>query len=198
MSKLAVLILAAGNSSRMGSPKQLLKWKNTTLLQHSINSVKAINDINILVLGANFEKIEPSIISDDIIILQNKHWQKGLGNSIAAGVQYVKESLPNVDNILIVLGDQPLINSDYLKKMIGIHKLNREKLICTMYEKGRLGVPAIFNNSFFEELLQLNDDKGAKNILQMYSDRMLSVHGENLISDIDTIDDYELLYKKHH
>lgn len=198
MSKLAVLILAAGNSSRMGSPKQLLKWKNTTLLQHSINSVKAINDINILVLGANFEKIEPSIISDDIIILQNKHWQKGLGNSIAAGVQYVKKSLPNVDNILIVLGDQPLINSDYLKKMIGIHKLNREKLICTMYEKGRLGVPAIFNNSFFEELMQLNDDKGAKNILQKYSDRMLSVHGENLISDIDTIDDYELLYKKHH
>ncbi|MFH6770108.1 nucleotidyltransferase family protein [Gaetbulibacter aquiaggeris] len=198
MSKLAVLILAAGNSSRMGVSKQLLKWKYTNLLQHTINTVNEVNSENIVVLGANYSKIRSQIEDKNTHILCNKNWQKGLGSTISFGINYINNSLPHIDNVLIMLADQPLINADFLNQMIETQKLYQNKIICTLYQNEKLGVPAIFNNSFFEELLQLNNDMGAKNILQKYSDRILSVDGENLISDIDTIEDYEILYREHH
>ena len=83
MSKFAVLILAAGSSSRMGVPKQLLQWKGTNLLQYCINSVKDINaDAIFLVLGANSEKIRSKIDTNQITVLYNHNWKKGLGSSI--------------------------------------------------------------------------------------------------------------------
>lgn len=198
MSKLAVLILAAGNSSRMGVSKQLLKWKDTNLLQHTINTVNAVNSENIVVLGANYSKIRSQIEDKKMCVLCHQNWQKGLGSTISFGINYINNSLPHIDNVLIMLADQPLITADFLNQMIETQKLYQNKIICTLYQNEKLGVPAIFNNSFFEELLQLNNDKGAKNILQNYSDRILSVDGENLISDIDTIEDYEILYREHH
>ena len=198
MSKLAVLILAAGNSSRMGVSKQLLKWKDTNLLQHTINTVNEVNTQNIIVLGANYSKIKSQIEDKNTRILCNQNWQKGLGSTISFGINYIKNSLPHIENVLIMLADQPLIDAHYLNQLIETHKLYQNKIICTLYQNEKLGVPAIFNNSIFEELLQLNDDKGAKNIIQKYPDRILFVDGKNLISDIDTIKDYETLYKEHH
>lgn len=198
MSKLAVLILAAGNSSRMGVSKQLLKWKDTNLLRHTINTVNEVNTQNIVVLGANYSKIKSQIEDINTRILCHQNWQKGLGSTISFGINYIKNSLPHIENVLIMLADQPLIDAHYLNQLIETQKLYQNKIICTLYQNEKLGVPAIFNNSIFEELLELHDDKGAKNILQKYSDRILSVDGKNLISDIDTIEDYELLYKEHH
>lgn len=199
MSKLAVLILAAGNSSRMGVPKQLLKWKGTNLLQHTINTVSEVDaDHIILVLGANFEKIKPNISTDQITVLYNKYWEKGLGNTIAFGIKYIKESLPNIENVIVLLADQPLVDSNYLNKMISIHNLISNKITCTLYKQGKFGVPAIFNRKYFEELSQLNQDNGAKNILKKYSEILSSVDGENFNLDIDTMEDYETLYKSHH
>ncbi|WP_445957265.1 nucleotidyltransferase family protein [Yeosuana sp.] len=198
MSKLGVLILAAGNSSRMGVPKQLLKWKGTNLLQHTINVVNEVNSENVLVLGANFEKIERNIKTDDIAVLFNENWKNGLGSSIVVGVNYIKESFPNIESVLIMLADQPLIDSNFLKELISIQSLNTNKIICTLYQNNRFGVPAIFNKTYFEDLLQLKDDKGAKELIQKYSNEVMSLNGINLTSDIDTLTDYEELYKKHH
>ena len=182
----------------MGVSKQLLKWKDTNLLQHTINTVNAVNSENIVVLGANYSKIRSQIEDKKMCVLCHQNWQKGLGSTISFGINYINNSLPHIDNVLIMLADQPLITADFLNQMIETQKLYQNKIICTLYQNEKLGVPAIFNNSFFEELLQLNNDKGAKNILQNYSDRILSVDGENLISDIDTIEDYEILYREHH
>ncbi len=198
MSKLAVLILAAGNSSRMGVSKQLLKWKDTNLLQHSINTVSKVNSQNLVVLGANYSKIKSQIEDKNITILCHQNWQNGLGSTISFGIDYIKKSLPHIDSVLIMLADQPLIDADFLNQMIETHELYPNKIICTLYQNKKLGVPAIFNNSFFEELLKLNDDKGAKNLLQKYPDSILFVNGEDLILDIDTKEDYEILYRAHH
>ena len=199
MSKLAVLILAAGNSSRMGFPKQLLKWKDTTLLQYVINTVNEVEiDEKILVLGAHFENIKSNIDAGETMVLCNENWKKGLGNSIAFGIKYIKESLPYIDNVLIILADQPLIEFNFLNKMIEVHHLNRYKITCTLYQHNKLGVPAIFNNIYFNELSQLNQSNGAKSILKKYSDKLSYVDGGNFILDIDTIEDYEELYKQYH
>ncbi len=199
MSKLVVLILAAGNASRLGFPKQLLKWRNTNLLQHAINSVKHIENNGIfLVLGANYEKITTEIDSNNIHILKNDDWELGLGSSIAFGIQEILKFQPQIKQVLIMLADQPLIDTHYLNTLINRHTESKNEITCTLYKDEKLGVPAIFNKPFFKELFQLNGDKGAKKILEKYSDRVAFVDGNHVISDIDNKEDYQVLFKKHH
>lgn len=199
MSKLAVLILAAGNASRMGFPKQLLRWKSTNLLQHSINSVKELNaDFLFLVLGANYEKITSQIDTDDIAVLQNDHWKEGLGTSIAFGINHINLLHPEIDHVLIMLADQPLIDVQYLKSLLKTYSKSKHKITCTLYHENRFGVPAIFSKTYFEDLSRLNGDKGAKQMLEKYNDNLLYVDGKNVSVDVDTMIDYETLYKMHH
>ncbi|WP_338358328.1 nucleotidyltransferase family protein [Yeosuana marina] len=199
MSKLVVLILAAGNASRMGFPKQLLKWKNTNLLQHAINSVTHIeNDGIFLVLGANYEKIISQINPYNLHVLKNDAWKQGLGSSISFGVQEISKCHPEIKEVLVMLADQPLIDAYFLNALINKHNESKNEITCTLYKDQKLGVPAIFNKSYFEELSQLNGDKGAKKILEKYSDRVTFIDGSHVISDIDSKEDYEVLFKNHH
>lgn len=199
MSKLAVLLLAAGSSSRMGFPKQLLKWKNTTLLQHAIHTVKHVDhDQAVLVLGAHFDDITPQMDTSGMTVVFNEHWEKGLGISIACGMNYIKVSLPQIDSVLILLADQPLIDANFLNDMINTHHLNPNNIICTQYGHNKWGVPALFHKNYFEELSQLNHDKGAKDLIKKHLNDVLFLNGMHLISDIDTMEDYENLYKQFH
>lgn len=199
MSKTAVLLLAAGSASRMGTPKQLLKWKNTTILENAIHVVRQLKvEHTVVVLGAHYETIISNINEGNYMIVKNKHWDQGLGNSIAFGVRYIQESFAEIENILIVLADQPLIDFNFLNRMVKQHSLNKNQIVCTAYKNRKLGVPAIFNKIYFKELMQLNSDQGARNILKKYSEELIYIDGEDLIQDIDTIDDYNTIYNKHH
>jgi molybdenum cofactor cytidylyltransferase len=197
--KLAILILAAGNASRMGFPKQLLKWKNSNLLQHAINSLKDIKNNGIyLVLGANFEQIITEIHTKNITVLKNDAWNEGLGSSIAFGVMQISKFQPEIEQVLIMLADQPLIDTHYLNLLINTHFQNQSHITCTLYKNQKLGVPAIFSKTYFEELAQLKGDKGAKNLLEKHSDNVVSIDGSHVFFDIDSKEDYEVLFKKHH
>ncbi|MCF8273220.1 MAG: nucleotidyltransferase family protein [Flavobacteriaceae bacterium] len=199
MLKLAILILAAGNASRMGFPKQLLKWKNSNLLQHAINSLKDIKNNGIyLVLGANFEQIITEIHTKNITVLKNDAWNEGLGSSIAFGVAQISKFQPEIEQVLIMLADQPLIDTHYLNLLINTHFQNQSHITCTLYKNQKLGVPAIFRKPYFEELAQLKGDKGAKNLLEKHSDNVVSIDGSHVFFDIDSKEDYEVLFKKHH
>lgn len=198
MSKLAVLLLAAGNSSRMGYPKQLLNWKNDTLLQHAINTVKKIHLKTILVLGANSETILSKIDANQVTVLVNDQWNQGLGSTIAYGVNYIKTMLPEIDNILIMLADQPLIDTAFFSRMIQVHKENPNKVVCTLYPNSKRGVPVIFNSTCFDDLVQLHDDMGAKHLLERYSNDVIAINGVDIVNDIDTPNDYDALYKLKH
>ena len=126
--KVAILLLAAGNSSRLGQPKQLLKWKSSNLLQHAIDTVKSVQpDLIVLVLGANFEEIFSEINTNTLHVVNNKTWQKGLGNSIAVGVDYIEKNFPETDSILISLADQPFITKGYLLEMISEFKIGKKQ-----------------------------------------------------------------------
>jgi molybdenum cofactor cytidylyltransferase len=199
LSKLAVLILAAGNSSRMGTPKQLLKWKETNLLQHTINTVNELNlDVVFVVLGAHYNTILEQVNVDSATVVYNPNWEAGIGNSIAFGVNKINKLHPEIEGILITLSDQPLINSSYLKTIVENYYLHHRKIVCTLYQNKKLGVPAIFNQIYFEALKQLNHDKGAKNLLSKYSSQISYLDGMDVISDIDTKEDYKKLYNKYH
>jgi len=195
-SNIAVVILAAGASSRMGEPKQLLKWGHTTLLGHAIKTVKEIGvqDI-ILVLGANFELISKEVKNKSITILNNTDWKQGLGTSIALAVNHLQHSKAHFKGVLFVLCDQPFITVDYLKTMISTFKQNTNQIITTSYENGKQGVPALFDASYFDELSQLKDDYGARYILEKYHHKVETLVPPTKNMDLDTKADYANLYR---
>ncbi|WP_341215969.1 nucleotidyltransferase family protein [uncultured Wocania sp.] len=196
-SNISVVILAAGASKRMGTPKQLLKWGNTTLLGNAIETALKLSVKEmIVVLGANYNAIKKELGHYPITILNNEDWQKGLGKSLAFGVEYITSSKQKVDGILVTLADQPLINAEFLNKLIDEFNKKEHPIIATSYKNKKYGVPVIFDKIYFEELLALNDDYGAKHLLKKNKSlvKILIPELENL--DLDLKADYESLYKE--
>lgn len=159
---IAILILAAGSSSRMGQPKQLLPWKDTTLLGNAIrNATTSTAKAIYVVLGANAKRIQKEIVDGEIEVIENPDWQHGIGSSIGIGMKMLLKKDNDFDGILIMLADQPLIDKDYLNLMITSFYSQREHIIATAY-KNRAGVPALFYKAYFNELADLKNDFGAK------------------------------------
>ena len=192
---IAAVILAAGASTRMGEPKQLLKWGSTNLIGHVIETVAALNFKDVfLVLGAHFNEISQNIQQDKITILKNNNWQQGLGTSIACAVQNIIDTSLQVHGVLIVLCDQPFITVEFLNKMLSEFEVDKKQIITTAYQDGKNGVPALFDRYYFESLRLLKDDQGAKDLIQKYSShsQVLKPSTENY--DLDTKEDYANLY----
>lgn len=199
MSNIVSLILAAGQSKRFGSPKQLLKWKDSNLLEHAIQSVcESKVSKTFLVLGANYAQILKEVKTNHVEIVRNETWEKGLGNSIAFGVNHILKSNANIDGILLMLADQPLIDSEYLDSLINKFESDEEQIIASSYKNGKKGVPALFDKCYFKKLSNLKGDKGAKNLIGKYDKKVITLSAEQIIFDIDTKEDYKSLYQKHH
>ena len=195
-SDIAVVVLAAGASNRMGEPKQLLKWGQTTLLGHTLKTVKEIGFQDVfLVLGANFELIGKEVNDKSITILNNTNWNQGLGTSIAFAVKYLQQFKMHTKGVLFVLCDQPFITVDYLKTMVSTFKQNTNQIITTSYENGKQGVPALFDASYFDELLQLKDDYGARYMLEKHHHKVEALVPPTKNMDLDTKEDYANLYQ---
>lgn len=193
MSGVAIIIVAAGSSSRMGKPKQLLPLGKTTLLGNAIKQAKASAAAEVFtVLGAGIEKIKPLIAHFDPTIVENPEWEQGIGSSIAKGIQYLKENR-NYTGAFILLGDQPLINTSYLDKLIRKFTEDPTKLIATRYPHSN-GVPALFPEKYFEKLAQLRGDEGAKFLLNSKETEVIAYDAGNKILDIDTPEDYRNIF----
>ena len=192
--KIAILILAAGESKRMNGIKQLLPWKNTTLLGNAIEqAIQSKGNAVYVVLGANANQITPTIAHYNIQIIENKNWKNGLGNSIAAGVKEIKENQGDYDAILITLADQPLLTADYYNLLMDHYVQNKAKIIASETNNSP-SVPAIFDAVYFEKLSQLNQDQGAKEILITAQNEVYRLPATANLIDIDTQMEYEKVY----
>jgi molybdenum cofactor cytidylyltransferase len=198
-SNIAILIPAAGASRRLGSPKQLLKWGDSTLISHAIETAEELDQNQIVVvLGAYYDKIKPEINNRSVQIRKNKDWENGLGSSIAVGVEYLSKNGKTCDAILVFLPDQPLINPLYLKMMIEKFRVGENQIIATAYGNGKYGVPALFDKYYFEKLSKLTDDRGAQELIKQSAKFVTSTDINPLIADIDTEEDYNKIYKANH
>lgn len=194
MQKTAILILAAGNSSRMGKTKQLLPYKNATLLEWAIEQAQKSVVKNVFcLLGANKEVIEKQLTSNAIETIYNPNYKDGLSTSIVKGIEFLLNY--NFDSVLIMLADQPHVTSEYLNSLIEASKNNPSKLIASNYQ-GSVGVPAIFPKNYFNDLLDLKGDKGAKNFLLQQNNNVIKVNSTQNLLDIDTSEDYQHLLKQ--
>ena len=197
--KIAIIIMAAGESTRMGRPKQLLDWKDSNLLNHSISKVIQLKPDHVfVVLGANSDFIKSKIESKQINILINKNWKKGLGHSIRFGVYFISKAMRDIEGILVLLADQPLIEQDHYAYFLNRFTPGSHQILATEYSDGKLGVPALFDKTYFNELGDLNSDFGAKHIIQKYADNVESVKNAQANIDIDTFDQYVKFYKENH
>ncbi|WP_299439341.1 nucleotidyltransferase family protein [uncultured Aquimarina sp.] len=193
---IAHIIVAAGSSSRLGSPKQLLAWKNSTLIGHEVEkSLQLKNLTTFVVLGANFELIQKEIKHFSVEILYNQNWKSGMGSSISFGIQHIMEVQRSFDAALITLVDQPLIDTIHLDSLISKFNKNKDTVVATAI-KDRRGVPAIFPKTFFKELLGLKEDYGARHIMKKYKDHIMTIDGKGKTDDIDTIEQYNVLLKR--
>lgn len=192
---ISILILAAGASTRMGDRvKQLLPWGTRTLLENAIDTAKQITDSVFVVLGANREAIE-KVISLDVKTIYNPNWQSGMGSSISIGVEGILKQAEDQKGMLIVLADQPLIDETYLNELKEEFNKGIFKIVATSYGN-RLGVPAIFHQSIIPELMNLNEDYGARHIIKKYQTHLKQVFPKGKELDVDTLENYTQLVDK--
>jgi len=187
------VILAAGESSRLGSPKQLLIYRGETLLQRTINAARQAGiKCIILVLGANKTLILSQTDIAGVDVVENENWQTGMASSIAVGIKAIKKIKTLPDAAILMVCDQPYISPSVLNELITEQKATGKPIIACEYEN-ITGVPALFHESFFEQLAHLNGDAGAKKIMRQYPEKVAVIPFPLGIVDIDTQDGYKRL-----
>jgi molybdenum cofactor cytidylyltransferase len=193
--KISAIILAAGNSSRLGHPKQLVGYQGKTLIERIIETALSATDEVIVVLGANSEKITsvltPLVVNNEkrVKIVENIYWQEGMASSIKTGMQVIRNE---VKGVLLLLSDQPFVDSELLQTMVQNFAKNDQKIIACRYRE-QLGVPILYPNLFFSQLNQLTGVGGAKSILSDNLGSIITVDFPAGIFDIDTPQDLEML-----
>jgi len=184
------IVLAAGQSERMGKLKPLLKFNDTTFLGQIISVLK-LPDVDriTVVLGAEAETIKNSVDFSGTNIVINKDYQKGQLSSLIAGIEQTPQE---TEAILVCLVDNPFITKEVVNKIISKFKETNNPIIVPVFEKNR-GHPTLFARSLFNELLNAPEEKGARYVLYSNEGKILEleVSERGILIGIDTPDDYK-------
>ena len=184
--KIALLVLSAGGSTRLGRPKQLLECGGSTLIGSVLAAMEKVEDVDkYLLLGSNRDEIIQKIGVQKWTCLENEEWHLGLGRSIAKGVQYLER---DYHYVVIVLGDQYRITATHIQQLIA--NRNAEKVIMT-YNGESLSPPVCWPKSFFEDLIGLEDDSGAKEVIKRNQDSIVQITNIESQYDVDVEADVE-------
>ena len=195
-SHIGIILLAAGSSSRMGRSKQMLEVNGEQLLQR-ITRVALDSDATkvIVVLGANEQAHRKSIQQLPIEIRINPNWQLGMGSSLKKGLQSLLELVPELDAVIVMVCDQPSITTVHLNKLIQTFKETNSPVVASYYANSA-GVPALFEKSVFEKLLTIENESGAKKIIQQHKELVKTIDFPQGAIDLDTPDDYQKFLNK--
>ncbi len=187
--KIGAVVLAAGASSRLGQPKQLLEHEGQTLVGRAASAALAAGcDPVAVVVGAERAGVTAALRDLPVLIVPNEDWPRGIGTSIRAGVARLREC----DALLLLVCDQPRVDVALLRRLIALHEQTQKPMIATSYS-GTHGVPALFARSCFERLLSLADGSGAKALLLAHPGDVASVPFPAGALDIDTPSDLKSL-----
>jgi molybdenum cofactor cytidylyltransferase len=189
---IGIILLAAGDSSRLGQPKQLLLYNGQTLLQRSLHAASNSHAHPlIVVLGANANNIKKEI-DNDAHVVTNDAWKEGMASSIRCGIQTLLKISLDADGAILMVCDQPYISSAIINTLIATHQQTGKPIITCSYAD-TFGPPTLFHRSIFPELLQLSGDVGAKSILKQHAGNLEFVLFPEGNIDIDTQADYRKL-----
>lgn len=188
-----IIILAAGNSSRLGQPKQLLAFKDTTLLKNTIEAASLLpNVIVLVVVGSNHQQIKKELNSSKIKISFNEDWESGMSSSIVKGLNDLLLINPQIENCIISVCDQPFISHSVFENLLKEYTKTGKGIVASAYSE-TVGTPVLFNKKYFKDLLGLKGHEGAKKIINQYLNDSVAVPFEKGNIDIDTPEDYNKL-----
>lgn len=193
MRNVGAVILAAGGSSRLGQPKQLLIFRGETLVRRAVRAATEARCLPVVVVvGDGSDAIRDELRETVAVIVENPNWQRGLGTSIRCGLEQLAGLTPQTEAVALLTCDQPLVEARILAALIAEQEKTRKPIVASSYAN-TLGVPALFHHSCFEGLIALPDDSGAKSLIAERPDDVASIVFEEGAIDIDTPEDFQRL-----
>jgi molybdenum cofactor cytidylyltransferase len=204
MQNIGAVVLAAGESSRFGRPKQLIQFRGKSLVRRIVEAASEAGCKPIVaVIGGDAEGEGSSIygilaksiareLKNLAVIAENKDWRLGLGTSVRVGVRSLTANAPNLEAIILLVCDQPFVDARTINGLIERRQEAKKPIVASAYS-GTLGVPALFGRSLFGELLALDNESGAKSIILSNRKRVAEFPFSKGKIDIDSVADLERL-----
>ncbi|MFB0519784.1 MAG: NTP transferase domain-containing protein [Acidobacteriota bacterium] len=183
------LILAAGESKRMGKPKLLLPFGEKTIIETVINNIiKSKVEKAMVVLGSDWEKIEKKIKDLPVKIIVNPHYTRGMLSSVQQGFHALPQ---DTQAVLVVLGDQPAVSSDVINEIIEAFQRTGKGIVVPIY-KGNRGHPVLMDMKYRHEVEKLSPEVGLRGIVYNHPEDVLEVEvaTPDILRDIDDASDY--------
>ena len=190
--KIGVVVLAAGASTRMGRPKQLLFYNGQTLVRRAVEvAVASVCKPVVVVLGANAVSVGKEL-EVPVIVTRNREWETGLSSSVRAGLEALLAADKTIAGVVMMLCDQPFVTAELIDRLVECRRNPGQSIVATDY-LGTLGVPALFAREHFSELAALTGDQGARRIIQNHAADTATVLFTGAAIDVDTPNDYHAL-----
>ena len=185
----ALIILAAGASTRLGQPKQLLPFRGRSLLRHAAETALAsVCRPVVVVLGAGAEQLRSELTALPVTVTLNPAWAEGMASSIRAGLGTVTSEAHEPDSVVIMLCDQPALTAKHLSSLLTVWREQPHRAVGSAYAN-IVGVPAVLPRSWFEHILTVQGDRGARARLRE-DPEVIWIDAPELAQDIDTAQDF--------
>lgn len=189
MSDIWGIILAAGESKRMGTPKMLMPYKGKTIIENVIESVTGSDvDKTVVVLGSGSAEIKKIIDHLPVKCCYNKDYQLGMLSSVKCGFRFLPDGFGAA---LIFLGDQPMVERFVINRVIDVYRNSGKGILMPVFGKKR-GHPLMIDHKYRNEIERLDQGEGLNALAQKYPGDVfeIEVNTSSILKDIDTIDDY--------
>ncbi len=194
--RLGAIVLAAGGSSRMGAPKQVLELDGKPLVARAIDAVLGSQaDPIVVVLGAEAERVLAAIAQRPVRTVFNADWSGGMASSIRAGLSALLDAAPGLDAVVVALCDQPALSSDAIARLAALHRATGR--IAAACYSGRNGAPAVFGREHFAALGAVAGDQGARALLNGRPGSVAALDLPALGADLDTPADLDAWKIRH-
>jgi len=186
---IAALVLSAGSSRRMGIPKALVMLAGRTLAERCVDAaIDAGAEPVLVVVGAEVAGIGGSLRSRPVEVVENPRWTDGLSSSIRCGIEAIVAREPQVEAVLLIAVDQPLVTSEHLGTLLRRWRETGAAVVASAYD-GTLGIPAVFGQEMFAEIRSLAGDRGARDLIRGPGHHVEEVPCPAAAHDVDTPED---------
>jgi molybdenum cofactor cytidylyltransferase len=189
-SNVGAILLAAGTSSRLGTPKQLLPFGGLPLVRHTAETALASRISRLfVVVGNRADEVRQALAGLDVEIVDNPSYRQGQSTSLRQGLLAIPRSLSAA---LVLLVDQPFVDAMLIDRLIGLYEETGAAIVAPQHGSRR-GNPVLFDQSLFAELLTVVGDMGARDVIARHRDRVatLQIPDDRPFTDIDTWEDYQ-------